>query len=105
MAAHRFSLVAKSRGLQAFHYGGVSCCGAQALGHAGFSSCRARAQSLQLMGSVVRAHGLTRCGAWTQSLQLKGSVVVARGLSCPAARGIFTTPGSNPCPLRWQADS
>ena len=34
-----------------------------------------------------------------------GSVVVAHGPSCSAACGIFPDPGSNPCPLHWQADS
>ena len=34
-----------------------------------------------------------------------GSVVVAHGPSCSAACGIFPDQGSNPCPLRWQADS
>ena len=34
-----------------------------------------------------------------------GSVVVAHGPSCSAAYGIFPDQGSNPCPLRWQADS
>ena len=38
-------------------------------------------------------------------LQRAGSVVVAHGLSRPAACGIFSDQGSNPCPLRWQADS
>ena len=33
-----------------------------------------------------------------------GSVVVAHWLSCSAACGIFPDKGSNPCPLRWQAD-
>ena len=33
------------------------------------------------------------------------SVVVAHGPSCSAACGIFPDQGSNPCPLRWQADS
>ena len=33
------------------------------------------------------------------------SVVVAHGLSCSVACGIFPDQGSNPCPLRWQADS
>ena len=36
--------------------------------------------------------------AWT-------SVVVAPGLSCSTACGIFPDQGSNPGPLRWQADS
>ena len=30
---------------------------------------------------------------------------MAHGPSCSAARGIFPDQGSNPCPLRWQADS
>ena len=34
-----------------------------------------------------------------------GSVVVAHGPSCSVACGIFPDQGSNPCPLRWQADS
>ena len=34
-----------------------------------------------------------------------GSVVVAHGPSCSAACGIFPDQGSNPCTLRWQADS
>ena len=54
-----------------------------------------RLQQLQHVGSVVVAHGL----------QSTGSVVVVHGLSCPAACGIFPDQGSNPCPLRWQADS
>ena len=34
-----------------------------------------------------------------------GSVIVAHGPSCSVACGIFSDQGSNPCPLRWQADS
>ena len=34
-----------------------------------------------------------------------GSVIVAHGPSCSAACGILPDQGSNPCPLRWQADS
>ena len=34
-----------------------------------------------------------------------GSVVVAHGPSCSTACGIFPDQGSNPCPVRWQADS
>ena len=34
-----------------------------------------------------------------------GSVIVAHGPICSAACGIFPDQGSNPCPLRWQADS
>ena len=63
--------------------GGISCCGAQALGHVGFRSC----------------------GAWAQELQLLGSVVMAHWLSCFKAYGIFLDQGSNLCPLLWHADS
>ena len=35
----------------------------------------------------------------------QASVVVAHRLCCPTACGIFPDQGSNPCPLRWQADS
>ena len=35
----------------------------------------------------------------------EGSAIVAHGPSCSAACGIFPDQGSNPCPLRWQADS
>ena len=34
-----------------------------------------------------------------------GSAVVAHGPSRSTACGIFPDQGSNPCPLRWQADS
>ena len=39
------------------------------------------------------------------SLQSKGSVAMLYRLSCPVARGIFQTLGSNPCPLCRQEDS
>ena len=68
-------------GAQASHRGGFSCCGAQALGHAGLSSG----------------------GTWAQYLQLPGSVVVAHRLSCSAACGIAPDQGLNPvsCIGRW----
>ena len=50
-------------GAQASHCGGLSCCGAQALG---------------MWASVVAAHGLSSCGTWV--LGCTGSVVVAHGL-------------------------
>ena len=34
-----------------------------------------------------------------------GSVAMAHGPSCSVACGILPDQGSNPCPLRWQADS
>ena len=34
-----------------------------------------------------------------------GSVVGVLWLSCSVACGVFPDQGSNPCPLRWQADS
>ena len=67
-------------GAQASHCSGLSCCGAWALG---------------TRASVVVAGRLLSAG----------SVVVAHGLRCSAACGIFPDQGSNPCPLRWQADS
>ena len=59
-------------------------------------------------------HSSSRCTGLSLSRPLllqsigsrrKGSVVVAHGPSCSAACGIFPDQGSNPCPLRWQADS
>ena len=34
-----------------------------------------------------------------------GSAIVAHGPSCSTVCGILPDQGSNPCPLRWQADS
>ena len=53
-------------------------CGAQALGHSGFSSC----------------------GMWAQ-----GSMAQAHGLNCSVTWGIFVDQGWNPFLLLWQADS
>ena len=33
------------------------------------------------------------------------ALVAEHGLGCSVACGIFLDPGSNPCPLSWQADS
>ena len=65
---------------QASHCGGLSCCGAWALG---------------MQASAFVAHGL----------QSTGSVVVVHGPNCSVACGILPDPGPNPCPLHWQADS
>ena len=66
---------------------------------------------------LVAAHGLFSSGdtgALVVVASLVGeqrlwgaqaSVVVAHRLCCPTARGIFPDQGSNPRPLRWQADS
>ena len=67
-------------GVRASHCGGLSCCGAWALG---------------TWASVVAAHGLYNAG----------SVVVAHGPSRSTACGILPDQGSNLCPLHWQADS
>ena len=56
-------------------------CGARASHCSGFSHCRGRA-----------------VGAWA-------SVVAAHEHSCSGACGIFPDQESNPCSLRWQADS
>ena len=50
---------------------------------------------LTIVASLVAEH----------RLQTRRSVVVAHGPSCSAACGILPDPGSNPCPLHWQADS
>ena len=64
-------------GAWAYHRGGLSCCGAPALG--------------------VRASA-----AVARRLQSAGSAVVAHGLSCSTACGILPDQGSNPCLLPWQ---
>ena len=59
-------------------------------------------------------HSSSRCAGLSRSRPLllrstgsrrAGSVIVAHGPSCSVACGIFPDQGSNPCPLRWQADS
>ena len=59
-------------------------------------------------------HSSSRCSGlslsrplllWSIGSRRAGSVIVAHGPSCSAACGIFPDQGSNPCPLRWQADS
>ena len=64
--------------------------------------------------AASRGHSSSRCAGLSLSWPLllrstgsrrAGSVVVAHGPSCSVARGIFPDQGSNPCPLRWQADS
>ena len=67
----------------AFHCDGCSYCRAQASGQSHLSSFGTRTQQLQLTGSRARA----------------------RQLWYPAACGIFSDQGLNPCPLHWQVDS
>ena len=59
-------------------------------------------------------HSSSRCAGlslsrplllWSTGSRCAGSVAVAHGPSSSAACGIFPDQGSNPCPLRWQADS
>ena len=52
--------------------------------------------------SLVAVPGLliAEPGLWVQGL----TVIVAQRLNSPAAGGILPDQGSNPCPLRWQAD-
>ena len=59
-------------------------------------------------------HSSSRCTGLSPSRPLllrstgsrrAGSVIVAHGPSRSAARGILPDPGSNLCPLHWQADS
>ena len=53
--------------------------------------------------SLFMEHKLQVLGV--QSLQHVGSVAVAHGLSYTEASGIFLDQGLNLCPLCWQADS
>ena len=69
--------------MPASHCSDFSCCGAQALEQASFSSC---------------------C-MWAHRLQNIGSVVMAQRPSCPAACGILPDQGSNCHPLHCRADS
>ena len=64
--------------------------------------------------AASRGHSSSRCAGLSLSWPLllrgtgsrcAGSVVVAHGPSRSAACGIFPDRGTNPCPLRWQADS
>ena len=59
-------------------------------------------------------HSSSRCAGlslsrllllWSTGSGRAGSVIVAHGPSRSAARGVLPDQGSNPCPLRWQADS
>ena len=79
-----FSLVAGSRGL--------------------LSSCRLPIAVAPLASEHclwgMQAPSVAACG-----LQRRGSVVVVQGFSCSKACGIFSSRGSNPSPLHWQADS
>ena len=52
--------------------------------------------------SLLAVLGLRSCGSQTLSTS---SIIMAHGLSCSGAHGIFLGQGSNPCLLRWQADS
>ena len=70
-------------GTPASHCSDFSCCGAQALEQASFSSC---------------------C-MWARRLQNIGSVVMAQRPRCPAACGILPDQGSNRHPLHCRADS
>ena len=51
-----FSLVAVSRGCSSLRCPGLSCCGAEAVGLTGFSSCRAQDQWLTCTGLVASRH-------------------------------------------------
>ena len=75
-----------------------------------FSSCGGRGLLfvvvhglLVVVASLAAEHRLRARGL--QQLWRAASVVVAHGFSCSTACGIFPHQGSNPCPLRWRADS
>ena len=79
---------------------------------------------MAVLGLQFCARAFSNCGKWgplfiavrrpltitaslvaEHRLQMHRAVIVAHGPSCSAACGIFPDPGSNPCPLHWQADS
>ena len=71
-------------GTRAPHCTGFSCCGAQALGHAGFSSCS----------------GFSGCDSQAQEHRLSS---MEHGLRCSMAGGIFLHQGSISVPcITWQ---
>ena len=72
---------------QTSHCSALSCCGTQAPGLAGFSSCNTQARS---------------CGSWAPEL---GLGTQGARLSCSVECAIFSDQESNPCLLHWQADS
>ena len=68
-----------------------------------FSSCGERGLLFVAVCGLLIA---LACLCWgARALGARASVVVAHGLSCSMACGIFRDQGSNPHPLRWQADS
>ena len=70
-------------------------CGAQALGHAGFTRCGTWAQQC---GSQAPEHRLNSCGAWAQLLHLSNPRIKPNSLEL--AGGFFTTePPEKPCNL------
>ena len=76
---------------------GLRCCaGFSLIMESGVYSPVSVCRLLTAVASLVAELGL-------QSMQ--ASVVVVHRLSCSAACGIFPDQGSNPCLLRWQADS
>ena len=88
VAACRLFLSCGERGLLFVAVHGLLIAVASLAAEHGLQACRL--QQLWHAGSVVVARGLSSCGAWAQSL-----------------RGMWDLPGpgSNPCPLHWQADS
>ena len=82
---------------------GLHCC------TRAFSSCGKQGLLFTVVcGLLVAVASLSRCARFS-SCGMRASVVVSHGLSCSTACGIFSdqgsNPGSNPCPLHWQADS
>ena len=68
-----------------------------------FSSCGKKGLLASCGVRASHCGGLSCCRA--RALEHMGSVIVAQVLSCSAGHGNFLDPGSNPCPLPWQADS
>ena len=96
-----------SCGVGVSHWGGFSCCRAQALGTRVSVVAALRLSTCDLLGLGAQASGVAVQGLSSCSSRLSGmgSVVVAQGFSCSEACGNLPDQRSKMCPLHWQADS
>ena len=100
IAASRLSLVAKNESWLLFS------CNARAPQCSGFPCSRAWALEHKLGSCCAWAShcgGFCSCRAW--ALGAQAPLLWCMGSVAPTACGIFLDQGSNPCPLRGQADS
>ena len=96
-----------SCGVGVSHWGGFSCCRAQALGTRVSVVAALRLSTCDLLGLGAQASGVAVQGLSSCSSRLSGmgSVVVAQGFSCSEACGNLPDQRSKMGPLHWQADS